>query len=302
MSTVPLTADDEMPEVPQPHPSASPNELFMAGSVPHGADVRVRFGNGFLISLLTHIGSVLLIFFIITHMPPPAPSVTPPERNPDGIIWTQVTGPGGGGGGGGNRMPEPPKKAELPGKEKVTIPVTKPPVLAPEPPKETPKPAEQLNIPAVTTAANIAEMPGALSGLPTPSQGIGVGGGAGTGRGTGIGPGQGSGLGPGYGGGTGGGPYRPGNDVSWPKLIYEKKPAYTADAMRAKVQGVVEVEALVLPDGSVGDAKVTRSLDQTFGLDREALIAVRQWKFAPAIRRGQAVPVLVPIEVSFTLR
>jgi len=104
------------------------------------------------------------------------------------------------------------------------------------------------------------------------------------------------------GGGTGGGAYRPGNDVSWPKLVYEKKPSYTADAMRAKVQGIVEVEALILPDGTVAEARVTRSLDPTFGLDREALIAVRQWKFTPATRRGQAVPVLVPIEVSFTLR
>ena len=38
-------------------------------------------------------------------------------------------------------------------------------------------------------------------------------------------------------GGTGGGAYRPGNDVSWPRLVFEKKPNYTADAMRAKVQG-----------------------------------------------------------------
>jgi protein TonB len=160
-----------------------------------------------------------------------------------------------------------------------------------------------LNIPAVTTSAGVQEMPGALAGLPSvPSQGAGTGGGAGTGTGTGIGPGSGSGLGPGFGGGTGGGAYRPGNDVSWPRLVFEKKPNYTADAMRAKVQGVVEVEALILPDGTVAEAKVTRSLDPTFGLDREAIIAVRQWKFAPAIRRGQAVPVLVPIEVSFTLR
>ncbi len=286
-----------------PAPGASPNAHFLAGDVPHGAEEKARFSGSFAISAVTHIAGFFLILFIIARLPPPAPTVVPQTELPDGIIWLQQTGPGGGGGGGGNRSPEPPRKAELPGREKVTVPVAKPPPLAPAPPKEIPKPPAQLNIPAVTTSAGVQEMPGALAGLPAvPSQGSGTGGGAGTGTGTGIGPGSGSGLGPGVGGGTGGGVYRPGNDVTWPRLVFEKKPNYTADAMRAKVQGVVEVEALILPDGTVAEAKVTRSLDPTFGLDREAILAVRQWKFAPAMRRGQAVPVLVPIEVSFTLR
>jgi hypothetical protein len=33
------------------------------------------------------------------------------------ITWLQAPGPGGGGGGGGNKMPEPSRKAEIPGKE-----------------------------------------------------------------------------------------------------------------------------------------------------------------------------------------
>ncbi len=41
------------------------------------------------------------------------------------IVWLNEPGPGGGGGGGGNKTPEPPKKAELPGKEKITVPVEK---------------------------------------------------------------------------------------------------------------------------------------------------------------------------------
>ena len=50
------------------------------------------------------------------------------------------------------------------------------------------------------------------------------------------------------------------------------------------------------------EVRIVRSLDPTFGLDREAVAAVKQWRFAPALRQGQPVPVLVPIEVSFTLR
>ena len=66
--------------------------------------------------------------------------------------------------------------------------------------------------------------------------------------------------------------------------------------------GSVLVEAVVLPDGSVGEVQVVRSLDNVFGLDQEALKAAKQWKFMPGTRFGQPVPVLVTIELTFTLR
>ena len=68
-----------------------------------------------------------------------------------------------------------------------------------------------------------------------------------TGTGTGVGPGTGSGLGPGWGGGTGGGAYRPGSGIDLPELVFEKKPNYTADAMRAKIQGTVSSNASCCP-------------------------------------------------------
>jgi protein TonB len=80
------------------------------------------------------------------------------------------------------------------------------------------------------------------------------------------------------------------------------KPQYTADAMRAKVQGTVWLECVVMPDGSVGDIKIVRSLDSVFGLDQEAIKAARNWKFVPGVRGGEPVPVLVTIELTFTLR
>jgi TonB family protein len=222
------------------------------------------------------------------------------------IIWLSEPGPGGGGGGGGNKMKEPPRKAELPGKDKITVPVAKPPKM--DPPKEVknePNPIEQLNIPAKELAAAQDSLPGAIEappGPPTLSQGSGSGGGAGTGSGSGIGPGSGSGLGPGSGGGTGGGAYRPGNGVSTPVVLREVKPQYTSDAMRAKVQGSVLLECIVRPDGTVGDVKVARSLDPVFGLDLEAMKAARQWRFRPGMRQGEPVAVLVVIELTFTLR
>ena len=74
--------------------------------------------------------------------------------------------------------------------------------------------------------------------------------------------------------------------------------------MKAKVQGVVEMQALVLADGSVDPSRirVTRSLDARMGLDQQAIIAVKQWRFRPGTRKGQPVAVWVNVELTFTLR
>jgi protein TonB len=192
----------------------------------------------------------------------------------------------------------------LPGKDKITVPVEKAPTPTPEPPKPEPPPAELL-IPAQTMAAAEQTLPGVIQpSAPTvsESQGAGSGGGAGTGTGQGIGAGQGSGLGAGFGGGTGGGAYRPGAGITLPQVLREVKPAYTADAMRAKVQGSVWLECIVMPDGSVGEVKVTRSLDPIFGLDQEAIKAAKMWRFRPGMRQGEPVPVIITIELTFTLR
>src|SRR4029450_5368860 len=249
--------------------------------------------------------AMLLVFLSRLPITPVSTAAVLPDQPNSNIIWLQPPGPGGGGGGGGNRMKEPPRKAELPGKDKITVPVAKPPKLETTQAKNEPPPIEQFNIPAKLTAASTDTLPGAIEappGPPTLSQGSGTGGGAGTGTGTGIGAGTGSGRGRGSGGGTGGGTYRPGNGVTIPRVLREVKPQYTSDAMRAKVQGTVLLECVVRPDGSVGDVQILRSLDGVFGLDQEAIKAAKQWRFAPGTRLGEPVPVLVTIELTFTLR
>lgn len=109
----------------------------------------------------------------------------------------------------------------------------------------------------------------------------------------------------GQGGGEGGemgdvGP--PGNGVSWPRLIRDVRPAYTADAMRARITGSVGLSCVVDRDGSVRDCRLTRSLDRRHGLDEAALRAARQWKFLPARRSDEPVPVRVTIDMDFSLR
>jgi protein TonB len=261
-----------------------------------------RFGGALSVSLATHVGMVLLFLFIMS-LPAAPPAAKQPFQMPTEIVWLDMKGPGGGGGGGGNKSPEPVRKAELPGKEKITVPAAKPPKLEPEPPKEIPKPPAQLTIPAQTMATGVQELPGAISNLPTlptPSQGPGTGNGAGTGTGTGIGPGRGSGLGDGEGGGTGGGPYRPGSGVEPPRLLREVKATYTEEARRRGITGDVLMEVVVRRDGSVGDAHVLQGLG--YGLEERAISAVKQWRFAPAMRKGVPVDVLVEVAVEFTLR
>ena len=262
-----------------------------------------RLGPAFVASFAYHVAMLFVMLLAIRYgaRQTSAAAVLPQQPNSN-IIWLTEPGPGGGGGGGGNKMPEPPRQTELPGKEKLTVPVIKPKL---EEAKKEPDPIEQLSIPAKTLAAAQESLPGVIEpppGPPTLSQGLGSNGGAGTGTGSGIGSGSGSGLGPGTGGGTGGGVYRPGNGVTLPRVIKEVKPQYTSDAMRAKVQGLVLLECVVRSDGSVGNVQVVRSLDPTFGLDQEAVNAARQWRFAPGTRMGEPVAVLVTIELTFTLR
>ncbi|HEY3382069.1 MAG TPA: TonB family protein [Vicinamibacterales bacterium] len=266
-----------------------------------------RVASAAMVSLLAHVGITVLVFLIARYAPGGFTGQPMDQIPLHDIIWTNEPGPGGGGGGGGNRMQAPPRKAELPGKQKISVPVEKPPEVKPVAqvqPKDQPVPEQQLNIPAMMIGASTQTLPGTLDGVSTSSLslGPGSGGGAGTGTGTGIGPGTGSGLGPGYGGGTGGGAYRPGSGVENPVLIREVKPQYTADAMRAKIQGTVIVQCVVLPDGTVTDVQVVKSLDPVFGLDQEAVKAAKQWRFMPGKKQGQPVPVIISIELAFTLR
>jgi len=94
--------------------------------------------------------------------------------------------------------------------------------------------------------------------------------------------------------------FTPGNGVSLPTLIKEVKPNYTAAALAARIQGVVVLAAVVLPNGSVGDVTVLQSLDAQFGLDDQAIIAAKQWLFGPGMKDGVPVAVRVTIQMSFT--
>ena len=87
-----------------------------------------------------------------------------------------------------------------------------------------------------------------------------------------------------------------------PVLTKEVHPEYTSEARKARIQGTVTMDVVVLEDGTVGEVKVTRSLDEEYGLDEQSVKAVKQWRFKPGAKDGKPVPVRVSIEVTFTLK
>jgi protein TonB len=97
--------------------------------------------------------------------------------------------------------------------------------------------------------------------------------------------------------------YRVGDDgLTPPRLVSEVKPEYTNEAKEAGIQGTVLLDAVVLEDGTVGEVRVSRSLDRVHGLDDQAIKALKQWRFEPGRKDGKAVPVRVEVEMTFTLK
>jgi protein TonB len=262
-------------------------------------------------SVLVHIAAFGLAIFLARPSPHhEAPITTPPCAPGDAkctqLVWINETGPGGGGGGGGNQKPDPPRQAKRPGHDATTIPVADSRTSNPaEPMPREVEPKQGPIIPVLSQASSLESMPGSITapqGPPTDSLGPGKDGGAGTGRGPGDGPGDGSGLGPGRVAGNGDGPFRPGADILPPVEIRRGTPQYTIDAMRARVQGSFLVECVVQTSGVCTDIHIVRALTPSFGLDDEAVKAVRQWRFRPGTRRGQPVPVLVTMQIDFAIR
>ena len=272
---------------------ASPNAHLLIGEMPAPRLSEGRWWEGTGLSIAAHAIAIAALLYAATHVTEVVQTAgTAIDRSR--IIFNRP-GPGGGGGGGGTTTPDPPRPAE--------IPATKPRELSPVPNPADAPPVPEVIIPVITVQAQ-QMLPGAAASLDTTSLGRGAGPGGGGGRGTGSGPGDGPGLGPGRMGGFGGDVFGPGDGATQPVLIKEVKPSYTAQAMSAKLQGRVEMDAVVLADGSVDPAsiRITRSLDATFGLDQQAIVAVKQWHFRPGTFKGQPVAVRVGVELTFTLR
>jgi TonB family protein len=96
--------------------------------------------------------------------------------------------------------------------------------------------------------------------------------------------------------------YTPGDGVSLPQVVKQVQAQYTSEAMRQMIEGEVLLDVVVKADGSVGDVTVKESLDAVYGLDQEAIKAMKQWQFKPGMKDGKAVAVRIAVMMRFTLR
>ena len=202
-------------------------------------------------------------------------------------------------------MEAPPRRAERPGRDRMTVPAVPRSFPSARALDSERKPLQQLDIPARALAASLNTLPGTVEPVgdtSTLSMGRGTGDGTGIGVGPGDGPGVGPGLGPGFEGGTGGQVYAPGAGIVSPIPISRGIPQYTLDAIRARRQGVVLVECIVQMSGQCTGGHVVKGLEPSFGLNEEAINAAHRWRFRPGSRLGEPVPVIVTIEITFTIR
>ena len=95
--------------------------------------------------------------------------------------------------------------------------------------------------------------------------------------------------------------YRVGGPVTAPLLVHRVVPEYPEAARRARLQGVVVVEAVIDRDGAVADARVVADTTRFGGCAEAALRAVREWRYRPALLEGRPVAVRMTVTVTFSL-
>ena len=89
-------------------------------------------------------------------------------------------------------------------------------------------------------------------------------------------------------------------EIVRPVLVLKIDPIYPEVARIARLQGKVNVQAVIGLDGSVESAEILSSTNPLF--NDAALAAVRQWKYRPATMDGRPVRVYFGVAVTFVIR
>jgi len=89
---------------------------------------------------------------------------------------------------------------------------------------------------------------------------------------------------------------KPGELVA-PVATQEVDPGYPIELMRQNVQGIVMLSAVIRSDGSVGEVRILRGVDDR--LDVYASAALSRWRFRPATRNGDPVAIQTVVMIPF---
>jgi len=87
-----------------------------------------------------------------------------------------------------------------------------------------------------------------------------------------------------------------------PVQVYEEIPVYPEMAVRAGIEGIVWVSALVDKDGRVRDTIIRKPSGTNAGFEEAALAAAMKNRYRPALQNGRPVAVWVSYRVVFELR
>ena len=90
-----------------------------------------------------------------------------------------------------------------------------------------------------------------------------------------------------------------GGHIKAPTRVKHVAPTYPDIAQKARVQGVVIIEAVIGADGHVERAHILRSQPL---LDEAALTAVRAWEYTPTLLNGRPTAVVMTVTVVFSLK
>lgn len=96
------------------------------------------------------------------------------------------------------------------------------------------------------------------------------------------------------------GPIMVTSEVNKPVKTAGPDPVYTEIARKARIQGVVIVQAIINEQGNVTNVKVLKSLPM--GLDQAAVDAVKKWRFQPATLKSNGKPVAVFYNLTVNFR
>jgi TonB family protein len=89
----------------------------------------------------------------------------------------------------------------------------------------------------------------------------------------------------------------PAADLSQPMATRKVDPKYPIQLMRENVAGTVILYAVIHADGTVGNVRILRGVDDR--IDQYASQAVAQWQFQPATKNGSPVDVEATFQIPF---
>jgi TonB family protein len=89
----------------------------------------------------------------------------------------------------------------------------------------------------------------------------------------------------------------PAADLSQPMATRKVDPKYPIQLMRENVAGTVILYAVIHADGTVGNVRILRGVDDR--IDQYASQAVAQWQFQPATKNGAPVDVEATFQIPF---